>query len=215
MPEDPIPIAETFPSPCSAQQDVTGLLDAWSFGDPAALDRLIPLVLPDLRRLARSFMARQRPGHTLDPTALVHEAYLRLIGRRTAPWHSRAQFFLYMSTVMRRILVNHARDARALKKGGGLPKVDLDCLLDGPGGPATPSSVSGFGEGSPRPDLLDLDRALRALSGVDPRQVRIVELRFFGGLTVEETARVLGVSTRTVKREWRMARLWLLRCLCG
>lgn len=194
--------------------DVTRLLDAWSAGDSGALDEVMPLVIDDLRRLARSFMARQRPGHTLEPTALVHEAYLRIVGRRTLPWESRTQFFAYMAATMRRLLVNHARDAKVDKKGGGAVQVAFEkAFAVAVGG--VPVAWPGGGEaGQPSPvDLLDLDQALRGLSAVDPRQSRIVELRYFGGLTVEETARVLEISARTVKREWHTARLWLLHAL--
>lgn len=186
------------------RQDVTQLLDAWAAGDPAALDRVIPLVSDDLRRLARSYMARQAPGHTLQPTALIHEAYLRLVGRRTLPWRNRTQFFAYVASTMRRILINHARDREAEKRGGQATCVAFDDVF---GGPAAGGSEAG------NVDLLDLDRALSSLTDVDPRQGRIVELRYFGGLTVDETAEVLGVSPRTVKREWHSARLWLLRAL--
>ena len=206
-------IAPSDPGSVS-HHDVTELLDAWSAGDRGALDQAMPLVLGDLRRLARSFMARQSPGHTLEPTALVHEAYLRLVGHRTARWESRVQFFAYLSTVMRRILINHARDARVAKKGGDAAHLPLNEALD-----ATAAGVflpwSGDAEWPGGVDILDLDRALEGLGAVDPRQARIVELRYFGGLTIEETARVLEVSTRTVKREWHSARLWLLRTLGG
>ena len=184
-------------------RDVTHLLDAWSAGDPAALDRLIPLVIGDLRRLARSYMVRQRPGHTLQPTALIHEAYLRLVGRRTMSWRNRTQFFAYMASTMRRILINHARDHKAKKRGGQATCMSLDDVF----GIAADSAAHAV------VDLLDLDCALRSLAAVDPRQGRIVELRYFGGLTIDETAKVLEVSSRTVKREWHSARLWLLRAL--
>jgi RNA polymerase sigma factor (TIGR02999 family) len=194
----------------TGKNEVTRLLDAWSAGDSAALDRLIPLVMDDLRRLARSYMARQNPVHTLEPTALVNEAYLRLVGRRTMPWQNRTQFFAYIATTMRRILVNHARDGKAAKKGGNATHVAFEEAFDLP---AINVSVGWPGGGNPGTDLLDLDEALRDLSAVDPRQGRIVELRYFGGLTTEETAQTLNISTRTVKREWHTARLWLLRVL--
>jgi RNA polymerase sigma factor (TIGR02999 family) len=184
--------------------DVTHLLDAWAAGDPAALEQVIPLVIDDLRRLARSYMARQKPGHTLQPTALLHEAYLRLVGRRTMPWRNRTQFFAYVASTMRRILINHARDREAEKRGGEATCVSLDGVL---------GVAAAGGSASRAVDLLDLDRALSSLAAVDPRQGRIVELRYFGGLTNDETAEVLGVSPRTVKREWHSARLWLLRAL--
>lgn len=191
----------------AAPNDVTRLLDAWSAGDPAALEQVIPLVIGDLRLLARSYMARQAPGHTLQPTALVSEAYLRLVGRRTMPWESRGQFFAYVATTMRRILVNHARERKAAKHGGDATCVAFDDALD------LPAGAKGGAAAALEVDLLDLDRALRSLASLDPRQGRVVELRYFGGLTIAETGRVLGVSSRTVKREWHTARLWLLRAL--
>ena len=187
-------IAEPLPS---SNHEVTQLLDAWSAGDPDALDQVMPLVIDDLRRLARAFMARQHPGHTLEPTALMHEAYLRLVGRRPQTWASRAQFFAYIATTMRRLLVNHARDGKTARRGGEVVQVSFDEAVEQPRGV----------------DLLDLDEALRGLAEVDSRQCRIVELRYFGGLSVEETAQILGISARTVKREWHTARLWLLRSL--
>lgn len=194
----------------STHHDVTQLLDAWSGGDERALERVVPLVLGDLRRLAGSFMARQGPGHTLEPTALVNEAYLRLAGHRAVRWESRRHFFAYMATVMRRLLVNHARDRRVAKRGGEATHVALDELFDRPAG----AGRRGRGtEARRRVDLLDLDRALHDLAAIDPRQARVVELRYFGGLSVEETAETLAVSARTVKREWHSARLFLLRAL--
>ena len=190
--------------PTTTTHEVTQLLDAWSAGDSAALGEVIPLVVDDLRRLARSFMARQAPNHTLEPTALVNEAYLRLVGRRTTSWENRTQFFSYMATTMRRILVNHARDRKTAKKGGtAVVRVAFNEAFDTPAGSGQSSGL----------DLLDLDNALCGLAAVDPRQSRIVELRYFGGLTVEETAQALKISARTVKREWHTARLWLLRAL--
>lgn len=187
----------------SPDSEVTELLDAWSAGDPEALDALIPLVVDDLRRMAGAFLARGGPGHTLQPTALVHEAYLRLVGRRTVHWESRVQFFAYMAKVMRRLLVDHARHRRTAKQGGAAACVPFDEALgraqrDGAAPPAA------------EVDLLALNESLERLAAVDPRQGRVVELRYFGGLTVEETAQALAVSPRTVKREWRTARLWLL-----
>ena len=187
--------------------EVTRLLDAWSGGDPAALDHLIPLVVDDLRRLAGTFLARQRAGHTLQPTALVNEAYLRLAGRRTLSWSNRTHFFAYMATTMRRLLVNHARNRRAAKRGADEVCLSLNEAIDQP--------ASHLDAGPEAVDLLALDQALEELAAVSPRQSRIVELRYFAGLTVEETGEVLAISSRTVKREWRMARLWLLRALQG
>ncbi len=195
---------QTGVSPSPASDEVTRLLDAWSAGDPEALERAMPLVIDELRLLARSYMARQRPGHTLQPTALVNEAYARLVGGRPASWESRRQFFAYVASTMRRILVNHARDRRAAKRGDDVTRVAFDEALDVPAG-AKGAAVE--------VDLLDLDRALESLAAVDPRQGRIVELRYFGGLTVAETAGILEVSERTVKREWHTARLWLLKAL--
>jgi len=192
----------------ASRHDVTRLLDAWSAGDAAALDRVIPLVMDDLRRLARAFMARQAPGHTLEPTALVHEAYLRLVGHRTLPWENRTQFFAYVAATMRRILVNHARDRKAAKRGGGSVRLAFDEAFDVPAGLPGDEEARAV-------DLLELDEALQGLDRLDPRQSRIVELRYFGGLSVEETARTMDISARTVKREWHSARLWLLRALDG
>lgn len=199
----------------AAQNEVTHLLDAWSAGDTAALDRAMPLVMPDLRRLARSFMMRRNPGHTLEPTALVHEAYLRLVGHRPVPWANRRQFFAYMATTMRRILINHARDSKTAKKGGEATPAGFEEAFDVPVDSIPVVWPGGGARRSPEVDLLDLDRALRGLAAFDPRQSRIVELRYFGGLTNEETARTLEISVRTVKREWHSARLWLLRALGG
>jgi len=183
--------------------EVTRLLDAWSAGERQALDRLVPLVENDLRRLARAYLRHQSPGLTLQPTALVNEAYLRLAGDRVFSWEGRVQFFAYAAKTMRRILVNHLRDRQAAKRGGLVVQVALEDLFEVP-------ALGGSSRGA---DLLDLDNALRELAILDERQSRIVELRYFGGLSVEETAEALGISPRTVKREWRTARLWLLRAL--
>ncbi|MEM7582271.1 MAG: sigma-70 family RNA polymerase sigma factor [Acidobacteriota bacterium] len=185
--------------------DVTRLLDAWSGGDPAALDQLVPLVVGDLRKMARAQLARETPGHTLQPTGLVNELYLKLIGKRSVQWQSRTQFFATMSQLMRRILVDHARRRAALKKGGDAVRVTFDRALDVPGG----------GPGDAGIDIVALDEALERLAEMDPRQARVVELRYFGGLTLQEAATSLDVSTMTVKREWRTARLWLLHELGG
>lgn len=187
-----------------SRRDVTELLDAWSAGDPDALEELIPLVVDDLRRLARKFLAREKPGHTLEPTALVNEVYLRLAGRRSVHWESRTQFFAGMAEIMRRILVDHARRRKAMKKGGGAERTTFDETLD-------TRTLWGPAIRSVDVDLVALDDALESLTAVDPRQARIVVLRYFGGLTVEETARTLDSSPTTVKREWHTARLWLLR----
>ncbi len=188
----------------SDDRDVTELLDAWSDGDGSALEELIPLVLDDLRRIAGSFLARESPGHTLEPTALVNEIYLRLVGRRTVQWESRTQFFATMAQLMRRILVDHSRRRKAIKKGGDVQKSVFDETLD-------TRTLWGPAIRAIDVDLVALDDALQSLAVVDLRQARIVELRYFGGLTIEETARALETSPTTVKREWNTARLWLLR----
>ena len=188
----------------SDDRDVTELLDAWSAGDGSALEELIPLVLDDLRRIAGSFLARESPGHTLEPTALVNEIYLRLVGRRTVQWESRSQFFATMAQLMRRLLVDHSRRRKAIKKGGDVQKSVFDEALD-------TRTLWGPAIRAINVDLVALDDALQSLAAVDPRQARIVELRYFGGLTIEETARALETSPTTVKREWHTARLWLLR----
>jgi RNA polymerase sigma factor (TIGR02999 family) len=176
---------------------VTQLLVEWSRGNQAALDELFPIVYEELRRLARAYLRHEAPGHTLQPTALVHEAYLRLVDQQSVNWQNRAQFFGLSAQMMRRILVNHALSRRAAKRGGDVRKVPLDEALD-------------FFEVR-SVDLVALDQAMKALAAFDPRQSQIVELRFFGGLTIDETAEVTGVSPATVKREWTAARLWLLR----
>lgn len=184
-------------------EDVTQLLEEWSGGDQAALDRLVPLVIDDLRAMARAYLARESPGHTLEPTALVNEVYLKLLGKRSVNWSGgRAHFFATMAQVMRHVLVDHSRRRKALKKGGGALRVTFDRAL----GVAESDNDKGL-------DVLAVDEALHKLAEMDARQARIVELRYFGGLTIEETARSLGVSTMTVKREWRTARLFLLRLL--
>lgn len=186
-----------------APHEVTRLLDAWNAGERAALDQLMPVVMVDLRRIARAYLRVQAPGLTLQPTALVNEAYLRLIDGRSATWESRLQFFAYTATTMRRILVNYLRDRRAAKRGGLEARVSLEEMYE----------VPAPGESRREANLLDLDAALHELARLDPRQARIVELRYFGGLSVEETALALEVSPRTVKREWQTARLFLLNSL--
>ncbi len=187
-----------------ADHEVTELLDAWSDGDEGALERLIPLVMDDLRRIARTYLARERPGHTLEPTALVNELYLRVAGRRTVQWQSRTQFFASMAEIMRRILVDHARRRKAAKKGAGAGSQSFDENLDR-------GTLWGPAIRALEVDLVALDGALHSLAAVDERQARIVELRYFGGLTIDETATMLDSSPTTVKREWHTARLWLLR----
>lgn len=176
-------------------QEVTALLREWSAGDRGALERLIPLVYGELRRLAASHLRSERGNHTLQPTALVHEAYLRIVGQRSVSWANRAHFFGIAAQMMRRVLVDHARKRQAAKRSPGTLCVDL--------------GEAGVEEGSPAPELLALDRALTELEKLDPRQARVVELRFFAGLSVEETAEVAGISPATVKREWRTARAFL------
>jgi RNA polymerase sigma factor (TIGR02999 family) len=180
---------------------VTELLTAWRHGDESALERLIPLVEMELRRLARGYMRRERHAHTLQTTALVNEAFLRLINARCLDWQDRAHFLGMSARVMRRILVDHARTRGYRKRGADLQRVVLqeDLLV----------SLE------PSVDIVALDRALEVLAAVDPRKSRVVEMRFFAGLTVEETADALHVSSDTVKRDWRLAKLWLLRELEG
>jgi RNA polymerase sigma factor (TIGR02999 family) len=180
--------------------DISELLQAWSDGDQRALDALMPIVYRELRRLARRYMRQERAGHTLQTTALVNEAYIRLVDYRRMQWQDRAHFFAVSAQLMRRILVDHARRHNA-KRGGGVRHVSLDEAV-----------VVG---GDPRVDLAALDDALNALARVDPRKVQVVELRFFGGLSVEETATMLKVSPVTVRRDWSSAKIWLYRALTG
>jgi RNA polymerase sigma-70 factor (ECF subfamily) len=179
--------------------DVSTLLHAWSNGDPNALEQLTPIVYAELRRLAAYYMKRERPGHSLQTTALVHEAYTRLVDYKRMQWQDRAHFFAVSAQLMRRILVDHAR-RHNLKRGAGLQHVSLDEAADLAGGET---------------DLIALDDAMNTLARIDPRKVQVVEMRFFGGLSVAETAEVLKVSAVTVKREWRAARVWLYRELTG
>jgi len=179
-------------------QSVTGLLQAWALGDQTALDELLPLVYDDLRRQARRLMRSQPAGHTLQTTALVHEAYLRLVGQSAVEWNGRAHFFGVAAKAMRSILVDHARARGAAKRGGSARAVTLD---DAAGVAGPQASV----------DVLALDDALGRLAELDARKSKLVELRYFGGLGIEETAAVLGVSPATVKREWTTARAWLRR----
>ncbi len=187
------------PMPDSAP--VTALLRAWSGGDEAALEQLLPAVEAELRRLARAYMARERIGHTLQATALVNEAYLRLVGARDVQWQDRAHFLGISARLMRRVLVDHARARGMQKRGGGDYTVPL----------AEDMAVAPAADFN----LLVLDRALAALAAVDERKSRVIEMRFFGGMTVEETAEALRVSTDTVKRDWRLAKLWLMREIEG
>jgi RNA polymerase sigma factor (TIGR02999 family) len=179
------------------RQHVTQMLIDWSKGDTDAPQRLMPLVYEELRQLAHQYLQRERPDHTLQATGLVHEAYLRLVDQSTTTWQNRAHFFGVAARLMRRILVDYARSHRAAKRGGNWDKLAFDEAL----APSDERSV----------DLIALDDALKDLGALDSRQSQIVELRFFGGLTVEEVGEVLEVSPRTVKREWRMAKAWLRR----
>ena len=185
----------------TSSQDVTQLLRAWSEGDEAALEQLVPLVETELHRLARAYMSRERKGHTLQATALVNEVFVRFADTPTLRWQDRAHFIGIAARLMRRVLVDHARARGSRKRGGSAEQVPLDYARL-----ATPElSV----------DVIAVDRALEAFAKIDPRKSQIVELRFFGGLTVEETADVLGISAKTVKRDWRLAKLWLSRELQG
>ena len=177
--------------------EITRLLTHWSDGDPKALERLMPLVFEDLRRLARKQFRAESPGHTLQPTALVSEVYMRLTDQREVQWDNRSQFFAFAAMLMRRILVDYAKARRTAKRGGDVKKLPLNEAL----AMAAPGNV----------DMVALDDALRRLAEIDPRAARVVELRFFVGLTQEEVADVLDLSVTTVKREWRTARLWLYR----
>jgi len=181
----------------SSSHTVTQLLRAWRQGDAAALDQLVPVVYQKLRRLARHYMAGQRPGHTLQATALVNEAYMRLIDCEQVNWKDRAHFFAISAQMMRRVLVEFARSRQYQKRGAGARKTSLD-----EGVIASPQRGQ---------DLVALDDALQALAAEYPRQAQVVELRFFGGLSVEETAEVLHVSAITVMRDWQLAKVWLAR----
>lgn len=187
----------------SNSHEVTHLLASWSGGDDAASDKLFPLIYDVLRKQARSFLRRERGEHTLQTTALVHEAYLKLIDQNEVRWQNRAHFFAIAAQAMRRILLDYARQNLAEKRGGAAQKISLDDTE------SAPQNISH----SPDANLIALDEALRELDKIDKQQSRIVELRYFGGLTVEETAEVLNISPRTVAREWAMARAWLYRNL--
>jgi RNA polymerase sigma-70 factor (ECF subfamily) len=186
-------------------EGVTQLLVDWSKGDQQALEQLIPLVYAELRRLAGNYLRRERQGHTLQPTALVNEAYLKLIDQKNAKWQNRAQFYGVAAQLMRRILVDHARQHQAAKRGGS----DQERLSITSAGQLGAKQMAS----APVIDLLALNEALDELSVIDPQQSRIVELKFFGGLSIEETAEVIGVGHATVERDWKMARAWLRRKL--
>lgn len=185
--------------------DVTTLLMEWQRGDAAALERLLPLVYADLRKVARAHLGREQAGHSLQPTALVHEVYLRLVGLERLRVESRTHFMAFAARLMRQILVDHARRKHARKRGGAVTVVGLDTLPPR----AEPST------GAADVDLLALDRALEELATFDAQQCRLVELKFFAGLSIEEMAETLGISTATVEREWLVARAWLYQRLAG
>jgi RNA polymerase sigma factor (TIGR02999 family) len=183
----------------SVPGDVTQLLRQLSGGDPEAADKLVPLIYNELRRLAVRHLRRERSNHTLQATALVHEVYLKVVGQEGAQWQNRAQFFAVVSQLMRRILVDYARTQQRAKRGGGQQRVTLDEIC-------AATQV-------PSAEVLAVDEALARLEKLDPRQARVVELRYFGGLTVDEAAEALGVSTKTVIREWNVAKAWLYGAL--
>jgi RNA polymerase sigma-70 factor, ECF subfamily len=187
--------------PKVSQEDITGLLLKWGSGDKAALDQLIPIVYEELRRLARGQMRRERPDHSLQTTALVNEAYIRLIDYNRIRPQDRSHFLAIATQAMRRILIERARSRKSTKRGSGAPRVSLEeaaYLVD-----------------SRDAEILALDEALKNLATIDPRKTQIVELKYFGGLTIDETAEVLGVSTPTVERDWHIAKIWLHRELRG
>jgi RNA polymerase sigma factor (TIGR02999 family) len=194
---EPIPVTDTFLR--------------WRSGDASALDDLLPRVYDELRALADAYMRRERAGHTLQPTALVHEAFLRLLRLPPGSVQNRVHFFALAAQAMRRILADHARKHRAAKRGGNAVRVPLELVEGGPGPAVAPAAGAAASEVAAD----DLDTALEDLAKLDPRQARVVELRFFGGLSIEETAEVLGVSPATVKRDWLVARAWLHRELRG
>jgi RNA polymerase sigma factor (TIGR02999 family) len=188
-------------TPASPQQQVTQLLCQWREGDPNALEKLIPLVQPELQRLAHHYMSRERPGHTLQTTALLDDAYLQLAGKSQVQWENRAHFFAVAAQLMRRIMVDHARRRHTLKRGGGAIRVTLDeCAA------VTQTRAA---------ELLALDEALEKLAAADQRKARVVEMRYFGGLTMEEIADVLKIHINTVTRDWTAARAWLFAALSG
>jgi len=187
----------------NSPKSVTQMLIAWSNGDRDALDKLIPIVYDQLRRQAASYLRRERVGHTLQTSALINEAYLRLVDQHSMDWQNRDQFFAIAAQMMRRILVDHAKSRQREKRGGSMIKVTLGKAME---------VEAGSGRGM---DLVALDQALDRLSAIDEQQSRIVELRYFSGLSIEQTAKVLGISTATVKRDWRIAKAMLRRELSG
>lgn len=184
-----------------SKEEVTGLLLDWSGGNVAALEKLMPIVTHELRRMAGHYFRSERPSHTLQPTALVNELYLRLADRRKVRWQNRAQFFAFAGETMRRILVDHARAQKASKRGSGVANLSLDEAVGVPD--------------KQNVDLIALDDALETLAQLSPRQAKIIELRCFAGLSLEETASVLEISEATVSRDWTAARAWLFRELSG
>lgn len=185
----------------STEQDVTKLLRDWSDGEQKAFDELLPIVYNELRRLAHNYLNRERSDHTLQTTALVHEAYLKLVDQREVKWQNRAHFFAISAQAMRRILIDKARRHAAVKRGEAPEKLSLDDALN----LSTDSDET----------MLALDEALNELETIDPQQSRVIELRYFGGLTIEETAEVMNLSPATIKREWAMARAWLYKKITG
>jgi|SRR5687767_3827570 len=184
-----------------AEPPITQMLLDWSGGDKAALERMMPIVYGELHRLAHRYMNRENRGHTLQTSALVNEAYLRLIDQRSVEWHNRAHFFAIAAQMMRRILVDHARSHKYAKRGAGAVHVSLE----------NAAMISN----EPTAEVVALDEALRKLESIDPQQARVVEVRFFGGLTIKETAEALGISVDMVKREWSTAKAWLHREMSG
>jgi RNA polymerase sigma-70 factor, ECF subfamily len=183
-------------SECPDHQ-VTALLQAWSAGDEQALDKLAPLVYEELHRTAHRYMARENSGHTLQTTALVNEVYLRLVNVRKVDWQSRAHFYAICARMMRRVLTDFARSRRYIKRGGDAVHLPFEEAL--------------FPRREDAPDIVDLDEALNVLASMDQRKTQVVELRFFGGFSVEETAKVLDISVETVHRDWKLAKVWLMR----
>ncbi|OLE54525.1 MAG: RNA polymerase subunit sigma-70 [Acidobacteria bacterium 13_1_20CM_3_53_8] len=183
----------------ASSNEVTQLLEEWSSGKREALDKLTPLVYEELRRLAHRYMNREQPGNTLQTTALVNEAYLRLVKRKNVRWQNRAHFFAVAAQVMRHILIDHAREHHYAKRGGDARKISLDQVTL-----MSPERAK---------ELIALDEALEALARIDPRKSRIVELRYFGGMTIEEVAEVLKIAPVTVQREWRAAKAWLYKAV--
>lgn len=195
----------------SQDGNVTQLLLRWRGGDASALDALFPLVYDELRELARGHLRHERSSHTLQRTALVHEAYLRIVDQTQVDWQSRRQFFAIASQMMRRVLVDHARRRRAAKRGGSAQRIDLEAVLRAEAGTIEGTDDLSSPPSIVRVDFAAIDDALRRLESLDPKQGKLVELRFFGGLSIKDTADVLDISPATVKREWAVARAWFQR----